>query len=338
MKKEETRLESTKKQGKLFLRLLLGLLIIPIFLLNACTSAPEEPETYKVGVVNLAPVLEPIYEGFQEGLVELGYVEGENITYVYNGPVGDVAGLDAAVQELVDADVDLILSLSTPASLAAVRVTQEVPIVFAPIPDPQRQGLVSSISNPDGNATGVQWGVSEPRRLEWLLTLVPDIQRIYLPYNPDDGAAVFILGDIQVAAEQMGLELVLREARDTDEITEAIAEIPDDVDAIFLLPDSLLVSRMTDFAEAANALELPLTAPGDSTVNDGGLMTYSMAFLPIGKQAARMADQILKGTPVSEVPVETAELFLNINLKTAEAINVDIPEDILRQAHTIIRE
>jgi putative ABC transport system substrate-binding protein len=197
---------------------------------------------------------------------------------------------------------------------------------------------VSNLARPEANATGVQWGVSEPRRLEWLLTLAPDVQKIYLPYNPDDNAAVIILEDIQDTAAQLDVELILREARDEEAIAAAINNIPEEADALFLLPDSLLVSRMAEFAEAAIARKLPITAPGDSTVAAGGLMSYGMAFYATGEQAARMAHQILQGVAVSDLPIETADFFLDINLKTANAIDLQISDNILRQANMLVRE
>ncbi len=341
MKGTQLTIHSNMKQTKKFSKLLTGLLLLLAFSwsLAACgSSAPEEPEMITVGVMNLAPVLDPIFDGFKTGMEELGYVEGENITYIYDGPVGDVTKLDAAAQALVDQDVDLILALSTPAALAAMRTTGEIPIVFAPIADTLRAGLVSDLAQPDANGTGVQWGISEPRRLEWLLTLAPDVEKIYLPYNPDDNAATIILEDIKATAEQLDVELMLREARTEEEITAAISDIPEDADAVFLLPDSLLVSRMSEFAEAAVARKLPITAPGDTTVRAGGLMSYGMAFVKVGEQSARLADQILQGAAVSDLPVETAEFFLDVNLKTAEAIDMEISDDILRQANQIIRD
>lgn len=331
-------LQMLKNQRSVFVQLLTGLLLLLVFNLTACGSSSDQSQMITVGVVNLASVHEPIFDGFKDGLTELGYVEGENITYIYDGPVGDVAKLEAAVQALVDQDVDLILALSTPGALAAMQVTQETPIIFAPMVDPLRAGLVSNLARPDANGTGVQWGLSEPRRLEWLLTLAPDIQKIYLPYNPDDSAATTILEDIQDTADKLGIELVLSEARNEDEITAVIENIPEDADAMFLLPDSLLVSRMTEFAEAAVARKLPLTAPGDTTVEAGGLMSYSMGFYPIGQQSARLAHQIFQGVAVGDLPVETADFFLGINLKTANAIELEISDDILRQANMIVRE
>jgi putative ABC transport system substrate-binding protein len=315
---------------------LIFVLLILLLTMAAC-GQDGQSESFTVGVVNLAPVLDPVFEGFKENMTALGYVEGENITYIYDGPVGQIDLLEETIQGLVDAEVDLILALSTPAALTSQRVTQDIPIVFAPISDPIQSGLVTNLSQPGGNSTGITWGVSEPRRLEWLLEIVPGIEKIYVPYNPEDPSPSAILANIREVAPQFGVELVIREARNEEEITEAINNIPDDVDAVFLLPDNLLVSRMSEFSEAAIEKKLPLSAPGDETVADGGLMSYSMRFYEAGEQAARLADQIFKGADPGSLPVETTEFFLSVNLITAEAIGVEIEDDVLEAADDIIR-
>jgi putative ABC transport system substrate-binding protein len=213
MKNAKSLLQMPKNQTRVFSQLLTGLLLLLILSSGACNSgATDEPQMVTVGVINLAPVLEPIFDGFKDRMTELGYVEGENITYLYDGPTGDIDQLSVVAQEFVDQNVDLILALSTPGTAAAMKTTQEIPIIFAPISDPIRSGFVTNLANPGGNATGVQWGLSEPRRLEWLLTLDPDIQTIYLPYNPEDGSATVILEDIQETAVQLNVELILEEA------------------------------------------------------------------------------------------------------------------------------
>jgi putative ABC transport system substrate-binding protein len=314
-----------------------ALLILAGLLLAACQ--PTQPKTVTIGVVNLAPVLNPIFDGFKTGMTEMGYIEGEDVTYIYEGPVGSIDKLEPAIQSLLDSDVDLILSISTPATQAAQRVTAgtDMPVVFVPLTDPVAAGVVQSLSQPGGNITGVTFGASEARRLEWLLKTVPNVKRIYVPYNPDDESPVIALARVSEAASKLGVELVLREARNSDEITAAIEAIPDDVDAIFLLPDSLMVSRASDFVAATLDLNLPFAVPGDEEVEAGALISYSMNFHASGEQAARLADQILKGTKPADLPVETTEFFLVINLQTAEAIGLDIPDQILRQADTIIR-
>ncbi len=313
-------------------------LFLIVIIVNGCTAVSQQPETFTIGVINLAPVLEPIYDGFRDEMNRLGYVDGVNVTYLYAGPVGDIAKLDEAAQELVAQQVDLILALSTPGTLAAQRATQEIPIIFAPISDPLATGIVTNLAQPGGNATGVQWALSEPRRLQWLVDIAPAVQTIYIPYNPDDSSALVVLRKIEETAAQLGLTIILQEARNEAEITAAVDAIPATADAIFLLPDNLVVSRIADFVATAIARQLPLTAPGDSTVVAGGLVSYGLDFYKTGEQSARMARQILQGTPAGSLPVETSDFFLSINLKTAAAIGLEIPESTLRQADTLIRE
>ncbi|MBN1584041.1 MAG: sugar ABC transporter substrate-binding protein, partial [Anaerolineae bacterium] len=136
-----------------YLRLLGIFFIITGLLLAACGSRPK---TYTIGVINIVPALDATLEGFKEGMIELGYIEGENITYIYEGATVEMDKIDAVAQSLVAAEVDLILSLTTPASRAAQRATTgtDIPVVFVPVTDPVGAGLVASLRQPGGNMTG----------------------------------------------------------------------------------------------------------------------------------------------------------------------------------------
>jgi putative ABC transport system substrate-binding protein len=293
-------------------------------------------KTYTIGVVNLAPGLDTAMEGFKEGMAELGYVEGENVAYIYEGATKSIDVLDSVAQGLVEADVDLILSITTPATLAAQRATAgtDIPVVFVPVTDPVGAGIVDSLRNPGGNITGITFGAQEARRLEWLIQVAPTIEEIYVPYNPDDRSAVLALEVVSEAAVALGVELITHEARNNEEITAAVENTPGEADAIFLLPDSLLGGRATEFV----ALQLPTSAanPGDLTMH-GVLTSYGVEQSSAGKQAARLADQILQGVKPSDLPVEMADFYLAINLKTAKAIGLDVPYEILQQADIIVR-
>lgn len=300
----------------------------------------QPPRVWVVGVVNLSPLLEPVLEGFKSGLAEAGYREGDRITYIYQGPAANIEALDAIAQELVALKVDLILAISTPAAQAAYRATLEttVPVVFAPVTDPVAAGIVSSVSQPGGNVTGVMLGTqSESKRLEWLLRLAPHLTQIYLPYNSDDASARASTNAASAAAAELGLAVVTREARTPAEITAAIDEIPAGTQAIFLPQDSLVAARVDDFVALALARDLPLCTPTDGQVARGALMSYSFGLSPLGHQAAHLAQQIFEGGTPATLPVETAEFFLSINLKTAEAIGLFIPDDILRVADIVNR-
>ena len=292
-----------------------------------------------IGIVNLAPVLDPVVDGFKSGMTDLGYIEGENITYIYEGPVGDISQLDATVQGLVDADVDMILSVSTPATQAAQRVTagSDLPVVFAPLTDPVGAGVVDSIEQPGANITGVTFGIQEVKRMEWLLRVAPDAKRIFVPYNNEDNSARIAFEGVQAMSDTFDIEIVPETAHNDEEILSVVGSIPDDVDAIYLLPDSLVMSQVDAFSAAAIEKQLPTSAPSIPAVESGVLIAFSMEFEAAGAQAATLGNRILNGAAPSDLPVETTEFFLAVNLVTAEAIGVEISDDILAQADTIVR-
>jgi len=316
--------------------ILAGIIVIGL-LLSGCSSVAQA-QTFTIGVVNLSPSLDPSWEGFKAGMTELGYVESENVTYLYEGPVGSVDKLDAAAQRLVEAHVDLILSITTPATQAAQRATAEtdIPVVFVPVTDPVGAGIVQSLRQPGGNITGITTGGSEEKRLQWQLELTPDIKKVYVPYNPD-GSSKASLAVTEAAAAKLNVELVPQVATSPDEVTAAVEAMPDDVEAIFVLSDGFMESQIGKWVEVALERGLSLSSTNGALVEAGVLLSFGHDPYSIGQQAARLAAQILEGTEPADLPVETSEFFLSLNLRTAEAIHLDIPDTILRQAATIIR-
>ncbi len=312
-------------------------LIVIGLLLVACDTT--QPKTFTIGVINLTPVLDPVFEGFKTAMADRGYVEGENVTYIYEGPTGSIDNLDPAAQKLVEANVDLILSISTPASQAAQRATAdtEIPVVFVPVTDPVAAGVVQSLKQPGGNITGVTFGSQEAQRLQWLLKADPTIEQVYIPYNPDDRSPVLALEAVNEGALKLGVDIVTYEVRNVDEIAAAIESIPETADAVFILPDSLITTGIPDFAEATIELGLPLSVPNGEQVEAGALISFSFSFFASGEQASRLADQVLQGVKPAILPVEMAEFFLTVNLHTAEAIGLEVPYSVLEAADTIIR-
>lgn len=315
-------------------------------LLTACNTTPNsdtqnvETEVSTVGIVNIAAILDPVVDGLKVGMSEFEYVEGTNINYIYNGPVSR-DDLNKEIQSLIDQDVDIIVSLTTPATIAAKEMTQEnqVPVVFVPVNDPVGTGIVSDLTNPGGNITGIISGASETRRLEWLLTIAPDSKRIYYPYNPDDPSPVGTLETLSTdVAPQLGVELVPFEVSTVELLQDAIHNIPDDVDAIYLPSDSRVGSALSDWVAVAEERKLPMSASSQAHVDAGVLCSYSYSPYEAGRQAARLVDQILHGVDAGTLPVETAEPLFSINLVAANAIELEIPDDVLGQANIIVRE
>jgi len=316
--------------------ILVGLIVLSL-LLAGCGG--NKKKTYTIGVINLAPTLEDTLTGFKQGLADQGYVEGETVTYIYAGPAGNIDKLDGMVQDLVKAKVDLIFSISTPATQAAQRATADnnIPVVFGILTDPVGAGVVASLTEPGGNITGVTFGPQEARRLEWLTRIAPAVEQVYIIHNPDDASANLALETAKTTAVNLGLEIIARAVRTPDEITAALTDLPQDADALYLLPDSQTEKSLADILAVANAHHLPTSVPNIERVADGALYSFAMDQIPTGKQAARLAVQILNGIKPVDLPVETTEFFLAINLKTAQTIGLDIPDSILHQANQVIR-
>jgi putative tryptophan/tyrosine transport system substrate-binding protein len=156
------------------------LLVITGLLLANCGGAPKT-NLYTIGVLNASSNLEDTVIGFKEGMAELGYIEGKNVTYIYDGPTR-ADKLDAVAQDLVKARVNLILSITTPATKAAQKATTgtDIAVVFIPVTDPVGAGVVASSTTPGGNTTGVTYTTQEGKRLEWLLQVAPTITHIYI--------------------------------------------------------------------------------------------------------------------------------------------------------------
>jgi putative ABC transport system substrate-binding protein len=315
------------------------LALVLAMLLPVAACAPQA-KTYTIGVVSPAASMEPVLQGFKEGMAEKGFVEGENVTYIYNGPLGaDAAKLEAEVQSFVDSKVDLVLALATPGTVAAQKVTAGtgVPVVFTPISDPLGAGFVESINRPGGNMTGVRNGGFTPKNLEWLVTIVPDIKKIYAPYNPNDKSAIFARGLLLETAAKLNVEVVTPEVLNADEIPAVIANMPDDIDAIFCMSDSMILSKVADFVAAGNERKIPVTAVSRPHVEAGTLMGFGSEFITVGRQTANVAAQILNGADPATLPVEESEYFLFLNQKTADLLGITIPDEALKAAAGIIR-
>jgi len=313
-------------------------LMIASLLLTACKMPISATKPYTIGVVIEVQVLSPAFDGFKAGMTELGYVEGENVTYIYNGVVGSgTQAVDTEIESLLAQDVDMFFVMG---NLVAEQVKHAVegtniPVVFAAITDPVGIGVVESISRPGGNVTGVQAGIEIPKALESLVAITPGADKVYIPYNPEDEISVMILAGLQQVAAQLGIELVPGEVHSVEEAVSAIENLPEDVDAIFRIPSPTLDPRNNELSQAAIKRGLPMGSglPLDEAV----LLTLAINLFEMGKQAARLAHQIFQGIKPADLPVETGELFMTINLKTAKAIGLEIPDNILQQADTIIR-
>nr|WP_068432881.1 ABC transporter substrate-binding protein [Magnetospirillum sp. XM-1]CUW39047.1 Putative ABC transporter\ len=289
-----------------------------------------------IGVLNHAIVAEEALDGFKAGLASQGYPEGGRVTYHYRGPVTGPA-LEAEAERLATLKPDLFLSLSTPAAKAAFAVAKPLgtPLVFAPASDPIAIGLAETLGRPGRNATGVTFGIQEPVRLQWLKTLLPGLKAVLVPYNPDDASPRVSLAKITPLAAELGIRIDQAHVRNLAELDGALARMAPDVGAVFVPVDAFVASQVPRLMLATLGRGIPLTTPQRGGVVEGAFMSYGLDMRSLGGQGARLAAQILGGVPAGDLPVETAEFRLVINMETAGRLGLQIPDTILRQAELI---
>lgn len=308
---------------------------------TACGQAAErEGKPLIIGLLLYSKNNLQALAGFKAGLRERGYVEGQDVEYVFDGAVTRINDLDPAMARLIDRNPDLVYAAPTIAAHAAQRACQErnIPVLFGPANHAVASGLVKDLNQPGENITGVMLANSEAKRLQWSVEIAPQISSVLVPYNPRGKSALISLETARQAAESLGLTLIAREVRNHAEIDTLLAQWPEGVDSIYLPRDGLVMSRIKDFAELAIKRKIILsTGTRISYVEKGALFSYGFDDMELGKQVARLADQIFRGKNPGDLPVETAEDYLAINLKTAKAIGITVDNHIVSLAHLIIR-
>lgn len=319
--------------------------IILILIAIVCVAAvlwgsfTPQQKPARIGILLFTDLNIPTLKGFKDGLSDLDYIEGENIKYIFHGSAPTKKDLEKYMTRILDDAPDLIFSSPTPSTLVAKKMTSasKIPVVFAPVNDPVSAGIVKTTKSPEANITGVRLSASDGLRLASLTEVVPGIRKVFIPYSPEDESSRASLRMLEKAAAKLGIILVKKPFYTNTDILKDREYVPHGIDAILLPREGLVMSRIHSFVEICLDRKLPLSSPRYKQVEQGALTGYGFNGYEVGKQAARLAHRILSGTPISELPVETSEDYLFINLKTAAAIGIKINDAALRQAHNIVR-
>ena len=297
---------------------------------------------YRIGyLLGTTREQEPALEAFLEGMRTLGYVEGQNLVMEYRAAEGQYDRLPALAAELVRLPVDVLLAAITPAALAARDATTTIPIVMAGVGDPVGSGLVAGLARPGGNVTGLTSLQSEliGKELEFLKAVLPTVSRVAVLWNPANQAAVLAVPGAEAAAQRLGVQLHLVEARGPDAFDRAFAAMTQaHAGALLVLGDRVFVEHRRRLAELAAMSHLPTMHNIRPFVEAGGLMAYGPSPSDIRRRAAVYVDKILKGTKPADLPVEQPTKFeLAINLKTAQALGITVPPALLMLADEVIQ-
>jgi putative tryptophan/tyrosine transport system substrate-binding protein len=317
--------------------LALGLVLAPL------TAEGQQAGVPRVGYLgNSSASLEvDLLDAFRQGLREFGYTEGQNIIIEYRWAEGRYDRFPDLLGDLVRLKVDAIVTAGTPGALAAKRTTKTIPIVMAVAGDAVGTELVDSLAHPGGNVTGSTTIVQEleGKRLELLKEVVPRLSRVAMLSNPTNPLNPIILKQTQLAARTLRLKLEpIVEVKGVSELERAFATISKvHPDALIMIADRFLLAERTRIVEFAEKRRLPTMYPYSEMVKDGGLMSYSPSYPDLFRRAAKYIDKILKGAKPGDLPVEQPTKFeLVINLKTAKALGLSIPQSILLRADQVI--
>jgi putative ABC transport system substrate-binding protein len=277
---------------------------------------------------------------FRQGLSETGYVEGQNLAIEYRWAEGDYDRLPALAADLVGRKVDLIMASNPPAALAAKSATSTIPIVFRGGADPVGAGLVASLARPGGNLTGVSFVPDEltAKRLELLSELVTQAGVIALLMNPNNASAERVIRDVQEAARTKGLQLHVLKASSESEIDTAFASLVQlHAGALVVGGDPFLSSRREQLVALASRHAVPSIYAWREFAAAGGLISYGSSLTTANRLVGVYAGKILKGAKPADLPVQQPTKFeLVINLKTAEALGITVPQSMLMRADEVI--
>jgi putative ABC transport system substrate-binding protein len=282
-----------------------------------------------------------LFAAFREALRELGYAEGQNIRIESRWAEGNYDRLPGLAADLVRLKVDVIVTYGTPASEAAKRATDTIPIVMAAIIDPVASGLVTSIARPGGNLTGQSMMSPDlvEKQLEILKEVVPKISRVALLHNPANPGNAPQVRHAQDAGRALGVRLQLLGARGPSEIDSAFAAMTNErAGAVIVLVDAVLQNNRTRITNLAARHRLPAVYGLSEYAEAGGLLAYGPNRLDMFRRAAAYVDKILKGAKPGDLPIEQPNKFaLVINLKTAKALGLTVPPSLLLRADQIIQ-
>ena len=314
------------------------------YVLGLLIGSPPMPvaaaDVYRVGMLSLGGATGGTkdFEAFRDRLNSLGYAEGRNLVIERRFAQGQFERLPALAAELVRLNVDVIVTITTPAAQAAKAATSTIPIVMAGSANPVELGLVASLARPGANVTGVTNSLEgiNAKQLQWLKEAAPRISRVAVIMNSSSVEAN-AFGHMQAASAALGVTVVAFTTESANEIDlDALGKLR--ADALYVFPNAINVRNSKAILAFAAENRLPAIYGDRDAVEAGGLMSYWTNWLELRRHAAVYVDKILKGARPADLPVEQPTRFeLVINLKTAKALGLTIPQSVLLRVDEVIQ-
>jgi putative ABC transport system substrate-binding protein len=314
-----------------------------LLLTRAARATPPTRKSVRLGFVGASSsaTASKGLAAFWDRLRELGYIEGENMIVERRWADGELERLPALMAEVVAHKVDLIFTSGTPAALAAKKATATIPIVVAAMGDPLGTGLVTSLAQPAGNLTGLSLEMTEDLCGKWLQLLqeaVPRMSNVAVISNPGSALVTQLAKNLEAAAQTRGMKLRFIDVREAVALAGAFKQARREAQAALIVPDPLIAEHRVQITALAATNRLPTLYTLLDFMDTGGLMAYGIDTQLLSRRAAEYVDKILRGGKPGELPIEQATQYrLVINLKTAKALGLKIPQSLLLRADEVIR-
>ena len=325
----------------LLVLIVIGISVGVFIITNDSDDAESTPDTPTIPTIGLLVQSEEVGLFLKFQLAELGYVEGETIQYMEQF-ILDSTEEESAVQAMIEEEVDIIFSSSPTAASIAGNLTTTIPVVFMADEIEYTSDIVPQIDELANNVTGVITVNATEKRFDLLMQVVPSIEVLYVPYDPNNALSVDSLQILEASAERAGVTLEEFQFTNNEEGQRALMEMPEDVDAIFLGSEATTLLRIDRWAELSLLRGKPAILPLGQV--PGGffppalLMGYGAGVDELYEQVAELIDQLLQGTAPADLPLLPSDLYLIISLGAADAFDIEIPDSILDQANEIVRE
>ncbi|MBR5516944.1 MAG: ABC transporter substrate-binding protein [Firmicutes bacterium] len=317
----------------------IAVLMIVMMTIGLCAcGGGSDDEMLKIGVIQLVKhdALDKTYQGFVDGLKELGYEDGVNIEIDYQNASGEQANCLSIAESMVNDNKDLIFCIATPAAQAAASKTNEIPILVSAVTDPAGSGLVASNEEPGCNVSGTSDLTPVEDQIKMIKEILPNAKKIAVLYASNESNSAIQVKMAKDAAKKVGLEVVEASVSNSNEVQQVVAALQGKVDAIYAPTDNTIAAAMPTVASAATPAGIPVICGEAGMVEAGGLATYALDYYNLGKMTAKQAVQVLvEGADIAKMPIGYAngdELKYAVNKALATQLKITIPSNIMNSA------
>ena len=329
------------KINKIFISFIVLLVCVLGYGLYSSNKGEEknvEEKKVKVGVLQLLshPALDQIYKGLEDGLVKEGYTVGKNLQLDLQNAQGDQSNLVSMGQKLVSDNNNLLVGITTPATLSLSNATKDKPIIMAGITYPVEAGLIKSENNPGNNITGVSDRTPIKQQLEVMKQILPKMKKVGILYTASEDNSVKQAQEAEKLAKELGLEVKVSTVANTNDIQQVTETLAAETDAIFVPIDNTIASAMATVVKVTDAKKVPVFPSSDTMVTDGGLLGIGVDQYKIGIETAKVIAKVLKGADTKTMPIVLAnEGVIYLNEAKAKQLGIEIPQDIKDKAKVV---